>query len=83
MPSLPHVLSKRYAVTFLFLWCTFTLQPAHADVNPIAVTTVSAASYENGGVTPDSIVSAFGTKLATATANATSMNIASAARKGG
>lgn len=72
MLSIPH--HKRYATTLLFLWFVSFHHPAQADVNSVPVTTVSAASYENAAVTPGSIVSAFGTKLATTTANATDID---------
>lgn len=71
MRPILHALSKTYAIAFLFLIALRTVQ---ADVNPIPVTTVSAASYENAAVTPGSVVSAFGTKLATATTNATDLD---------
>src|SRR5438128_9603841 len=40
-------------------------------VNPVPVTTVSAASYELTAIAPEAIVAAFGTQLATAVVTAT------------
>ncbi len=53
---------------------TLTAITATADVNPVPVTTVSAASYEKAAVTAGSVVSAFGTKLATTAATATDID---------
>ena len=47
-------------------------KPRAAQTNAVNVVNVSAASFENT-VTPDSIMSAFGTSLATSTASATSV----------
>lgn len=77
MLSIPH--HKHCATALLFLWFVFFLQSVQADVNSTPVTIVSAASYENAAVTPGSIVSAFGTKLATATANATDIDLSTPA----
>ncbi len=57
--------------SFILFIINFTAITATADVNPFPVTTVSAASYEQTLVTPESLVSAFGTQLATTTASAT------------
>ncbi|MBS1810078.1 MAG: hypothetical protein JST84_18090 [Acidobacteria bacterium] len=43
-------------------------------MNPIPVVVVSSASYENNSLAPGSIASAFGTNLATTTANATDLD---------
>src|SRR5262245_28758190 len=40
-------------------------QPAFFDISAVSVTTVPAASFESVPVAPDSIVSAFGSNLAT------------------
>jgi uncharacterized protein (TIGR03437 family) len=45
-----------------------------AQVNPVPVITVPAASYERVAVAPGSIVSAFGTRLATTTTSATDLD---------
>src|SRR5262245_1127670 len=47
--------------------------PRRQNINPVAVTTVSAASFEATAVAPEAIVAAFGTLLATATHVATTI----------
>ncbi len=60
---------------FILFVITLTAIIARADVNPFPVTTVSAASYEKAAVTSGSLVSAFGTKLATTTTTATDIDL--------
>ncbi len=60
--------------SFILFVITLTAITATADVNSFPVTTVSAASYEKAAVTPGSVVSAFGTKLATTTTIATDID---------
>ena len=69
---------KRYLI--ISLWLIFgLLSPVTAiyssssliAVNPVPVTVVSAASYDANAITPDSIVAAFGTLLATQTLTGT------------
>lgn len=74
MLAIPHTHSKSLTILWLFLATLFTLQSVCAQVNLVPVTTVSAASYENAGVTPGSIASSFGTNLATTTAHATDLD---------
>ncbi len=51
---------------YLITWLIFLLPIiVHAQVNPFPVTTVSGANYEKVAVAPESIVAAFGSKLAT------------------
>lgn len=60
---------------YLIAWLIFLL-PAivHAQVNPFPVTTVSGANYEKIAVAPESIVAAFGAKLATTSLAATDVD---------
>ncbi len=60
--------------SFILFVITLTAITVTADVNPVPITTVSAASYEKAAVTPGSVVSAFGTKLATTTTTATDID---------
>ncbi len=67
-------LRKKFMFCRICLFVLVSAVPAltvFAAVNPFPVTTVSAASYEQTLVTPESLVSAFGTQLATTTASAT------------
>lgn len=59
-------------LTLFVIACTAI--SVYAQVNPVPVTTVSAASYEKAAVTAGSVVAAFGTKLATTTATATDID---------
>jgi uncharacterized protein (TIGR03437 family) len=61
-------------VFFTFFATVLGAISVSAQVNSFPVTTVSAASYENVAVTSGSLVSAFGTKLATTTATATDID---------
>ena len=65
------IYSKIAQQSFLLFVTTLVAINVSADVNSVPVTTVSAASYEKAAVTPGSVVSAFGTKLATTTTTAT------------
>lgn len=73
MPINPQFYSRRITILFL-LTMSFISQPSWAQGNPVPVTTVSAASYENAALAPGSVASAFGTKLATTTAAATDLD---------
>lgn len=66
-------LSKKCVFSILFLVSSLPLMTIgiYAQVNSVPVTTVSAASYERTPVAPESLVSSFGTRLATTTASAT------------
>ena len=70
-------LSKKFIfcrIVVLVFVSMFAAIHVSADVNSFPVTTVSAASYEKAAVTPGSVVSAFGTKLATTTTTATDID---------
>ena len=77
MASSPLAPVSLFSLRLVLFWSvlgSFVAATGFAAVNPIPVTVVSAASYENAAVTPSSVVSAFGTKLATATAHATDLD---------
>ena len=60
---------------YLTAWLIFLLpRIAQAQVNPFPVTTVSGANYEKVAVAPESIVAAFGSKLATTSMAATDVD---------
>ena len=54
-----------FSKLFFILACAILPNSSFAQVNPIPITTVSAANYEKAPVAPESVVSAFGTKLST------------------
>ncbi|MFN0119182.1 MAG: hypothetical protein ACKV2V_01620 [Blastocatellia bacterium] len=65
------------ALSFLFMcgWLASQIIPVHGQiVNPDSVVVVSAASFSRAAIATDSLATAFGTKLATATASATDID---------